>query len=91
MQTVTGAAEQRSAAKHPDAPVFAENEGYFDVTTKAYATPQLVDTPWGAFPAMSREHTGARFVLADTPFFGSPNTHRGPRGEVSAARDLWGQ
>jgi len=36
---------------HPDAPVFKENEGYFDVTTKAYATPQLVDTPWGAFPA----------------------------------------
>jgi hypothetical protein len=30
----------------PDAPVFVQNEGYFDVTTKAFATPQLVKAPW---------------------------------------------
>jgi hypothetical protein len=35
----------------PDAPVFAQEDGYFDVTTKAFATPQVVDTPFGAFPA----------------------------------------
>jgi hypothetical protein len=39
-----------------DAPVFASEEGYFDVTTKAFATPQLIDLSsfgWGidAFPA----------------------------------------
>ncbi|HQY63887.1 MAG: hypothetical protein IPQ09_16995 [Myxococcales bacterium] len=35
----------------PDAPVFSAEEGYFDVATKAFATPQMIDTPWGAFPA----------------------------------------
>ncbi|CAN5472271.1 hypothetical protein BH09MYX1_BH09MYX1_11720 [soil metagenome] len=34
-----------------DAPAFDEKAGYFDVTTKAYATPQTIDTPWGEFPA----------------------------------------
>lgn len=34
-----------------DAPAFDEKNGYFDVTTKAYATPQNIDTPWGEFPA----------------------------------------
>jgi hypothetical protein len=36
---------------NPDAPVFSEEDGYFDVTTKAYATPQIVQTPFGTFPA----------------------------------------
>jgi hypothetical protein len=36
---------------NPDAPVFNQDEGYFDVTTKAYATPQMVTTPFGTFPA----------------------------------------
>ncbi|GAC1351063.1 MAG: hypothetical protein NVSMB1_00520 [Polyangiales bacterium] len=35
----------------PDAPTFAISAGYFDVTTKAFATPQLVETPYGSFPA----------------------------------------
>lgn len=35
----------------PNAPVFDAQNSYFDVTTKAFATPQMVDTPWGAFPA----------------------------------------
>lgn len=41
---------------HPDAPVFDLDEGYFDVTTKAFAKPGLVDLRhlgWGidSFPA----------------------------------------
>jgi hypothetical protein len=36
---------------NPDAPVFDQEGGYFDVTTKAYATPQIVTTPFGTFPA----------------------------------------
>ncbi len=35
----------------PNAPTFDQDNGYFDVTTKALATPQLIDTPWGNFPA----------------------------------------
>jgi hypothetical protein len=35
----------------PDAPVFDQDHGYFDVTTKAYATPQIVTTPFGTFPS----------------------------------------
>jgi len=34
----------------PDAPVFDGPNGYFDVTTKVFATPQMVDTPYGTFP-----------------------------------------
>jgi hypothetical protein len=34
----------------PNAPQFDVPDGYFDVTTKVYATPQMVDTPWGKFP-----------------------------------------
>jgi hypothetical protein len=34
----------------PNAPVFDMQNGYFDVTTKLFATPQMVDTPWGTFP-----------------------------------------
>jgi hypothetical protein len=36
---------------NPDAPVFDQDDGYFDVTTKAFATPQIVTTPFGTFPA----------------------------------------
>ncbi len=41
---------------HPDAPHFATDQGYFDVTTKAFATPGLIDLShfgWGidSFPA----------------------------------------
>lgn len=35
----------------PNAPQIATDQGYFDVTTKAFASPQIVDTPFGAFPA----------------------------------------
>ncbi|HWW86160.1 MAG TPA: hypothetical protein VNZ26_21335, partial [Vicinamibacterales bacterium] len=35
----------------PDAPVFSNEEGYFDITTKLFATPQSVDTPYGTLPA----------------------------------------
>jgi hypothetical protein len=35
----------------PDAPVFDNNAGYFDITTKLFATPQAVTTPYGTFPA----------------------------------------
>jgi hypothetical protein len=45
----------------PDAPVFAEKEGYFDVTTKAFATPQVVETPFGSYPAcfLPQEYGGS--------------------------------
>ena len=35
----------------PDAPVFVPEEGYFDVTTKAFATPQIVHLSFGDYPA----------------------------------------
>jgi hypothetical protein len=35
----------------PNAPAFDMDTGYFDITTKAFATPNTVDTPWGTFPA----------------------------------------
>ncbi|MEO8878256.1 MAG: hypothetical protein ABI461_21865 [Polyangiaceae bacterium] len=35
----------------PNAPTFDQDNGYFDVTTKALATPQIIDTPYGAYPA----------------------------------------
>jgi hypothetical protein len=35
----------------PDAPVFSDADGYFDVTTKVFATPQVIDTPYGQYPA----------------------------------------
>jgi hypothetical protein len=35
----------------PNAPVVDDKTGYFDVTTKAFATPQVLDTPWGTYPA----------------------------------------
>lgn len=35
----------------PNAPVYSEADGYFDVTTKVFATPQTIDTPYGSFPA----------------------------------------
>jgi hypothetical protein len=34
----------------PDAPVFSPNDGYFDVTTKIFATPQTLTTPYGDIP-----------------------------------------
>lgn len=34
-----------------NAPLFDTDDGYFDVTTKAFATPQSVNTPWGSFPS----------------------------------------
>jgi hypothetical protein len=46
---------------NPDAPVFDQEHGYFDVTTKAFATPQIVSTPFGSFPAcfLPRSYGGA--------------------------------
>lgn len=35
----------------PDAPVFDGPGGYFDVTNKVYVEPQILSTPFGAFPA----------------------------------------
>lgn len=35
----------------PDAPVFDASQGYFDITNKVYVTPQLLNTPFGTFPA----------------------------------------
>jgi hypothetical protein len=35
----------------PNAPAFDLDTGYFDITTKAFATPNTVDTPFGTFPA----------------------------------------
>jgi hypothetical protein len=41
-----------SDPSHRDAPVFDLERGYFDVTHKAYASPQIVRDPeWGDFPA----------------------------------------
>jgi hypothetical protein len=37
--------------ENPDAPVFSPEEGYFDITNKVFAKPQLIDTPFGTFPA----------------------------------------
>jgi hypothetical protein len=34
----------------PNAPVFSENDGYFDITTKVFANPQMIATPYGTFP-----------------------------------------
>ena len=35
----------------PNAPVFDADNGYFDITSKAFATPQIVNTPYGNYPA----------------------------------------
>jgi hypothetical protein len=35
----------------PDAPVFEAKTGYFDITNKVYVEPQILDTPFGSFPA----------------------------------------
>jgi len=38
--------------QNPDAPVFDEERGYFDVTHKALASPEVIrDEEWGDFPA----------------------------------------
>jgi Met-zincin len=34
----------------PNAPVFAPDQGYFDITTKLTARPQLLQTPYGTYP-----------------------------------------
>ncbi len=40
-----------SDAGHPDAPVFDADRGYFDVTNKAWATPETIDDEyWGPTP-----------------------------------------
>lgn len=36
--------------ENPDAPVFEPKSGYFDITNKVFAKPQLVSTPYGTFP-----------------------------------------
>ena len=35
----------------PNRPLFDTDEGYFDVTQKVFASPELWDTPWGRLPA----------------------------------------
>ena len=37
--------------ENPDAPVFSPEQGYFDITNKVFAKPQMLDTPYGTFPA----------------------------------------
>jgi hypothetical protein len=37
--------------QNADAPVFSPDDGYFDVTNKVFAKPQMIDTPYGSFPA----------------------------------------
>lgn len=38
--------------EHPDAPVFDVERGYFDITHKAFAAPEVIEDPeWGDFPA----------------------------------------
>jgi hypothetical protein len=38
--------------QHPDVPVFDLDRGYFDVTHKALASPEVIEDPeWGDFPA----------------------------------------
>lgn len=44
--------------KDPNAPVFSESDGYLDVTTKVFATPQTVDTPYGTLPACGLNDRG---------------------------------
>ena len=36
---------------HPDSPVFDVESGYFDITTKALATPRVFEGDFGSFPA----------------------------------------
>ncbi|NUP07363.1 MAG: hypothetical protein HOW73_15035 [Polyangiaceae bacterium] len=36
---------------HPDAPVFDTENGYFDVTHKALASPETLEDEWGTYPA----------------------------------------
>jgi hypothetical protein len=41
-----------SDPNHPDHPVFDDQTHYFDITTKAFAAPQVIHDPeWGDFPA----------------------------------------
>lgn len=41
-----------SDPSHPDAPAFDVAQGYFDITTKAFAKPNIIhDAEWGDFPA----------------------------------------
>jgi hypothetical protein len=35
----------------PDAPHFAPDQGYFDITTKAFASPETLNFDWGSIPA----------------------------------------
>ncbi len=50
-----------------DRPLFSPDEGYFDVTNKVYATPQLLDTPFGRFTActFSPDLFGGTFPSGD--------------------------
>ncbi|MBK8251160.1 MAG: hypothetical protein IPK82_00635 [Polyangiaceae bacterium] len=36
---------------HEDAPLFDAENGYFDVTNLVYASPRILDTPYGSYPA----------------------------------------
>jgi hypothetical protein len=51
----------------PDAPTFEAEAGYFDVTNKLYVTPQVLDTPYGKFPAcfFSPDAFNGGFPIAD--------------------------
>ncbi|MDF3066310.1 MAG: hypothetical protein K0R38_1911 [Polyangiaceae bacterium] len=51
----------------PDAPVFEASSGYFDITNKVYVTPQILNTPFGTFPAcfFSPDVLGGGAPIAD--------------------------
>ena len=56
--------------KSPDAPVFADKEGYFDITTKAFATPQVIEDPY---------EPGSKFPFCFyAHFFGNPAANCNP-------------
>jgi hypothetical protein len=40
-----------SDVNDPNAPLFDADTGYFDVTNKLFANPQVLDTPYGKYPA----------------------------------------
>ena len=48
-----------------DAPLFAAEDGYFDVTSRVYASPKILNTPYGTYPAcyFNPESTGGTFPL----------------------------
>jgi hypothetical protein len=53
--------------ENPDAPVFDPDHGYFDITNKVFVTPEILNTPYGSFPAcfFSPDVLGGGYPAAD--------------------------